>query len=66
MGMDKKVLYALLGGVALVGAAIAFHYLGSKEVNEEEEKLDADLEELGELETEDNGHIKFEQFLKIF
>ena len=38
--MDKKVLYALLGGVALVGAAFAFHMIDK---SSEESELDSDL-----------------------
>jgi len=69
MAMDKKVMYALIGGVALIGAAIAYKMVsGSDEVKDDlpgEEEEDADLEQIGELETE-QGHIKFDQFLKIF
>lgn len=69
--MDKKVMYALIGGVALIGAAIAYKLVsGSDDGKVEEnvpgeEELDDDLEQIGDLETE-QGHIKFEQFLKIF
>jgi hypothetical protein len=62
--MDKKMVYALLGGAAaLVGAAVAFHYLTR---GTEDETLDADLEQLGPLELDMNGRIEFRQFLKIF
>ena len=62
--MDKKVLYALIGGVAVVGAAIAYHFMAKGE--SAEDTLDDDLDELGSLELDENGRIKFEQFLKIF
>jgi len=39
--MDKKVLYALIGGVTLVGVAVAFHLMSK---STEEDTLDADLE----------------------
>ena len=32
MAMDKKVLYALIGGVALIGAAIAYKMVTGSEV----------------------------------
>jgi len=41
--MDKKVMYALVGGAALVGAAVAFHLL-SKSSDEVEDSLESDLE----------------------
>jgi hypothetical protein len=63
--MDKKFVYALLGGAAIIGAAVAYH-LFSKSSEEAEGDLDADLDELGPLELDENGRIKFEQFLKIF
>lgn len=61
--MDKKVLYALIGGVAVVGAAIAYH-MASKST--EEVDMDDDLAELGQPEYEPNGMLKFEYFLKMF
>jgi len=63
--VDKKVMYALIGGVAVVGAAIAFHFM-SKEGDSADSGLDDDLDQLGPLELDENGRIKFEQFLKIF
>ena len=42
--MDKKVIYALIGGVALIGAAIA--YSMSKEKGEGDQYEDA-LDQLG-------------------
>lgn len=60
--MDKKVMYALIGGVALIGAAIAYKLATSSETDDGtpgQAEEDADLEEIGDLETE-QGHIKFE------
>ena len=37
--MDKKVLYALIGGVAVVGAAVAYH-LASKSAEEADDGID--------------------------
>ena len=45
--MDKKVLYALIGGVAVVGAAVAY-YAANKEKVEDEGDMEDDLAELGE------------------
>ena len=47
--MDKKVMYALIGGVAVIGAAVAFHLL-NKNAEEADESLDNDLEKVGPLE----------------
>lgn len=58
-------MYALIGGAAVVGAAVAFHYANSK-ATDDGPSLDDDLEELGALEKDDQGYIKFEYFLKIF
>ena len=63
--MDKKVMYALIGGVAVVGAAIAY-YAVNKEKVEEEGDMEDDLAELGEPQFEPSGMLKFEYFLKIF
>lgn len=63
--MDKKVLYALIGGVAVVGAAVAYH-MASKSAEEADDGIDEDLEQLGPPEMEANGMLKFEYFLKIF
>jgi hypothetical protein len=41
--VDKKVMYALIGGVAVVGAAIAFHFM-SKEGDSADSGLDDDLD----------------------
>jgi hypothetical protein len=63
--MDKKVLYALIGGVAVVGAAVAYH-LASRSAEEADDGIDDDLAQLGPPEMEPNGMLKFEYFLKIF
>ena len=63
--MDKNVKYALLGGLALVGAALAYHFYKQQVDNEDD--LDEDINELGAIEYENDGKvIKFEQFIKIF
>lgn len=46
MDNNKKLVYGLLGGAALVGAAIAFYYL-NKETSED--TLEDDLDQIGEL-----------------
>ena len=40
--MDKKVLYALIGGVAIVGAAVAYH-MASKST-EEADDIEDDID----------------------
>ena len=40
--MNKRVLYGLLGGAAVIGAAVAFH-LVSKQTDEADENLEEDL-----------------------
>jgi len=73
---NKNLKYALLGGAAVVGAAVLYYLTNSAEsknadgltaaeADKFEENLDEDLEKIGEIEYED-GHIKFTQFLKIF
>lgn len=59
MAMDKKVMYALIGGMAVIGAAIALNAFSKAPVDEDEETLDQDLEDIGEVENE-HGHMKFE------
>ena len=58
--MDKKVLYALIGGAAIVGAAIIFS------MSKGESQVDDILDKLGPVEREENGKLEFEYFLKIF
>lgn len=61
--MDKKVQWALIGGIAVVGAAVAYHLFNSQK---EDDPIDDDIEKLGELRLDANGHIEFQQFLEIF
>lgn len=61
---SKFIKYALIGGAAVIVAAVAAHLMSKSE--EADELLDADLEDLGELKLDANGRIEFEQFLKIF
>lgn len=63
--MDKKVLYALLGGAAVAVAAIA--YAMSKGEGEEGETTTDDIiEQLGPVVRDANGMLEFDYFLKIF
>ena len=61
---DKRVVYGLLGGAAvLIGAAVISHYFsGEKESNQ----LDIEIDKLGLLQRDASNHIEFEQFIKIF
>lgn len=59
--MDKKVVYALIGGAAVIGAAVAYHFLsGNSESEGVEEEIENHLDELGQLEKDAHGFIKFE------
>ena len=64
--MDIKVKYALLAGAAVVGSAIAYHFLSNSTEEATDDGLDADLDQLGALELDAEGRIDFAQFLKIF
>ena len=61
--MDKSVKYALLGLGALVAFAVGMHMMSDKEEAEEDENLNEDLKDLGDLQLDERGHIEFEQFL---
>ena len=63
--MDKKVMYALIGGVAVLGAAVAYH-LANRQSEEVEDDIEDDLAQLGEPQYEPSGMLKFEYFLDIF
>jgi hypothetical protein len=63
--MDKKVMYALVGGIAVIGAAVAYH-LANRQSEEIEDDIEDDLAQLGAPDYEANGMLKFEYFLKIF
>jgi hypothetical protein len=60
--MDKKVLYALLGGAAVAVAAIAY----SMSKGSDEATTDDIVDQLGPVERDDNGMLTFDYFLKIF
>ena len=62
--MDKKVLYALLGGAAVAVAAIA--YSMSQGSSDEGPTTDDILDQLGPVERDATGMLEFEYFLKIF
>jgi len=49
--MDKKVMYALIGGVAVIGAAVAFHMLGK--ADSEGDAMDEDLNQIGALDLDE-------------
>jgi hypothetical protein len=71
MSENKNMKYAMIGGAALVGAAVLYFLTaggsGDKAAdeatnvaaNEADEKMEDDLEQIGEIEYED-GHVKFE------
>ena len=69
--MDKKLTMALIGGAAaLVAVAVGYHYLTEKseaggEFEEEILDLDAEIDEIGAIERDQKGMIKWAQFQKI-
>ena len=72
MSENKNVKYGMIAGAAIVGAAAVWYLFNGKSADtatdtapSNEDAMDEDLEAIGEIEIED-GHIKFEQFLKIF
>ena len=72
MSENKNLKYGVIAGAAIVGAAAIWYLMNGKSSDaatsgevDHEDAMDQDLEAIGEIEIED-GHIKFEQFLKIF
>ena len=56
---DKRVVYGLLAGAAvIVGAAVISHYMGSSSAVEAEPSA-----AIGPLKRDDSGYIEFEQFI---
>ena len=71
---NKNLKYALIGGAAVVGAAVLYYLTSASEGKSDassaeqaanDDILEDDLEKIGEIEYED-GHVKFTKFLKIF
>ena len=76
MSENKNIKYALIGGAALVGAAVIYMLTsgsdnkdpataGGEAVVQDDDELDKALDDIGEIEYED-GNVQFSQFLKIF
>ena len=63
--MDKKAMYALIGGAAVFSAFVAYH-LTSKVPKEDDDDIDDYLKILGPPEKDENGMLKYGYFLKIF
>lgn len=61
--MDKKVVYGLIGGAALlVGLAVGLHWLSEKsdDVNDEQgPSIDDDIAEIGTIDRDQQGMIKW-------
>jgi len=64
--MDKKVVMGLIGGAAaLVGIAVAIHFLNEKseasggDDGEDVADLDAEIESIGAIERDQQGMIKW-------
>lgn len=65
MFKDKRVVYGLIGGAALlIGAAIISHYTSGQSA--EDQQIDDEIEKLGPLQRDNTNHIQFDQFIKIF
>lgn len=64
--MSKNVKYALIGGAAVVLAAISYHYMTNKASDTVEADIDEDLDKLGPLKRDANEMIDFDYFIKIF
>jgi len=65
--MEGKNLPYILGGLGLlIGGAFIFHYLTAEEGDEHGNELNNDLAEVGQIEKDASGMVKFEDFLKIF
>lgn len=55
---DKRVVYGLIGGAAvLIGAAVLSHYMGGEDSGN---KIDDDIAQLGPLQKDGQGHIDFD------
>jgi len=66
---DKKVMYALIGGAAvLIGAAIYYSMNKDKASSPRKSNpLDDELAKLGPAKYESNGmHIEFDYFIKMY
>jgi hypothetical protein len=68
MESSKTWQYVLLGIGAVVGSAAAIYYITAGEYEEyaNDDELANDLTELGQLQKDANGMVKFDDFLKIF
>lgn len=64
--LSKNVKYALLGGAAVILAAVSYHYMSSKEAGTADCDIDEDLDKLGPLKRDANEMIDFDYFIKIF
>ena len=64
MADSKKIVYALIGVGALVGGAIAFHYLSGKESGNSQcfEEIDS----LGPAQKDANGLLSFPYYKNVF
>jgi len=66
MNISKNVKYALIGGAAVILAAVSYHYLSQKASETNEADIDEDLDKLGPLKRDTNEMIDFDYFIKIF
>ena len=56
---DKRVVYGLLAGAAVLVGAVLYHQYSSSDEPDMSESI-------GPLKRDQSGHIDFEQFIKIF
>ena len=59
MFKDKRVVYGLLAGAAIIGGALASYYLSESE-------SPGEIPSIGPVKRDASGYIEFEQFLEIF
>lgn len=64
MSDSKKLVYALIGVGALVGGAIAFHYLSGKESSNQQ--CFDDIDSLGPPKKNANGLLDFQYYKNVF
>ena len=63
---DKRVVYGLLAGAAVVVGAAVLSHMFSKSDDDDDGKLSAAIDGLGSLQRDASNHIEFDQFIKIF
>ena len=63
---NKNLLYAALGGAALIGAALAFHFMSQSEGAQSSDALIEEIAALGEPKRDQNGLLSFHYYKELF